>query len=75
MAHWSETGNAERPGAGTAFRRGMERMVGAARRYRWYRATLNELETLSDRELKDIGIKRWKIREAARAAVYGDGRG
>ncbi|HLS58923.1 MAG TPA: DUF1127 domain-containing protein [Paracoccaceae bacterium] len=41
------------------------------RRYWWYRATVKELETLSDRDLKDIGINRWKIREVARAAVYG----
>ncbi len=71
MAHWSETGNAERPGAGAAIRRVTERIAEAMRRYWWYRATVKELETLSDRDLKDIGINRWKIREVARAAVYG----
>lgn len=34
--------------------------------YQTYRRTLGELETLSDRELNDIGISRWDIRRIAR---------
>lgn len=34
--------------------------------YRTYRRTLGELETLTDRELNDIGLSRWDIRRVAR---------
>ncbi len=39
--------------------------------YRLYRATINELQQLSDRELSDLGIHRASIREIARESVYG----
>jgi uncharacterized protein YjiS (DUF1127 family) len=39
--------------------------------YRRYRATLDELDLLSDRELADIGMHRSNIREIAREYVYG----
>lgn len=39
--------------------------------YRRYRATLDELEMLSDRELSDIGMHRSNIREIASEHVYG----
>ena len=39
--------------------------------YRQYRATLDELMTLSDRELADIGMHRSNLREIAKAHVYG----
>lgn len=39
--------------------------------YRLYRKTLAELESLSDRELADLGISRLSIREIARESVYG----
>ena len=39
--------------------------------YRKYRATLEELDMLTDRELADIGMHRSNIREIARAHVYG----
>lgn len=39
--------------------------------YRLYRKTLAELEQLNDRELNDLGISRFSVREIAREAVYG----
>jgi uncharacterized protein YjiS (DUF1127 family) len=39
--------------------------------YRLYRATINELEALNSRELRDLGISRLSIREIARDSVYG----
>lgn len=39
--------------------------------YRLYRQTLGELESLSDRELLDLGLSRLSIREVAHDSVYG----
>ena len=39
--------------------------------YRLYRRTLTELESLSDRELRDLGLSRLSIREVAYDSVYG----
>ena len=39
--------------------------------YRRYRATLEELSMLSDRELADIGMHRSNLREIAQEHVYG----
>ncbi len=39
--------------------------------YRRYRATLEELSMLTDRELADIGLHRSNIRDIAREHVYG----
>ncbi|MDB6452084.1 DUF1127 domain-containing protein [Falsirhodobacter sp. 20TX0035] len=36
-----------------------------------YRRTLAELNVLSARELDDLGLARWSIRNAAREAAYG----
>ena len=36
---------------------------------RLYRATVRELSRLNDRELDDIGIGRWQIRDVAMRAV------
>ena len=38
--------------------------------YRTYRQTLTELETLSDRELADLGIHRSNLRGIAYRAAY-----
>lgn len=38
--------------------------------YRLYRATLEELRHLSDRELADLGIHRSAIADIARQSVY-----
>ena len=38
--------------------------------YRTYRQTLNELRTLSDRELTDLGINRGQLRGIAYRAAY-----
>lgn len=39
--------------------------------YRLYRETLEELQSLNDRELRDLGISRLSIRDIARESVYG----
>ena len=39
--------------------------------HRRYRATLDELSMLTDRELTDIGMERSSIRDIAREHVYG----
>lgn len=67
MVEWSEMRNTSRPGIAAV----IERLVEASRRYRCYRETLSELESLSDHELRDIGIGRWDVRGAAYRAVYG----
>ncbi|MDO6727756.1 DUF1127 domain-containing protein [Cognatishimia sp. 1_MG-2023] len=36
-----------------------------------YNATCNELNNLSQRELEDLGISRWAIKDLARENVYG----
>jgi len=50
------------------------RMVGnltaRAERYKTYRRTLEELETLSDRELADLGMSRSVLRGIAYKAAY-----
>ncbi|WP_424931472.1 DUF1127 domain-containing protein [Amaricoccus macauensis] len=40
--------------------------------YRRYRQTLNELEALSDRDLNDIQLSRFSIKEVAWKSVYGE---
>jgi uncharacterized protein YjiS (DUF1127 family) len=39
--------------------------------YRRYRQTVEELNALSDRELADLDIARFAIRDVARDSVYG----
>lgn len=39
--------------------------------YRLYLRTLNELRDLEDRELRDLGISRYSIRQIAHESVYG----
>lgn len=38
--------------------------------YRTYRKTLDELESLTDRELSDLGISRHSVRSIAYRAAY-----
>jgi uncharacterized protein YjiS (DUF1127 family) len=40
--------------------------------HREYVATYDELNALSDRELADIGLSRWNVRDVARVAIYGN---
>ncbi len=37
-----------------------------------YRATLDELQSLNDRELADLGLSRHSIRDIAYESVYGN---
>jgi uncharacterized protein YjiS (DUF1127 family) len=39
--------------------------------YSLYRQTLAELESLNDRELRDLGLSRLSIRDVAYDSVYG----
>lgn len=39
--------------------------------YRLYRRTLTELDSLTNRELRDLGISRLSIRQVAYDSVYG----
>jgi uncharacterized protein YjiS (DUF1127 family) len=41
-----------------------------AAKYRLYRATLNELSSLTDRDLADLGLHREIIADVAREAAY-----
>lgn len=43
--------------------------VAEFRRWRMERQTFDALSELSDRELDDLGIKRWQLRQVARRAV------
>jgi uncharacterized protein YjiS (DUF1127 family) len=56
---------AERPGI-------FARLRQAFADHREYLATYDELNALSDRELADIGLSRWNVREVAREATYGN---
>jgi len=55
-------------GAGQGF---LARMAQALANYRLYRATIEELRQLSDRDLNDLGLNRLSIRDIARESVYG----
>jgi uncharacterized protein YjiS (DUF1127 family) len=48
-----------------------ERLRRAWHDHRAYRATLGELQALSDRELDDAGLGRGDLARIAREAVYG----
>jgi len=39
--------------------------------YRLYRSTVNELEQLNSRELRDLGLSRFAIKQVAYDSVYG----
>ena len=39
--------------------------------YRLYRRTLTELQDLTDRELRDLGLSRFSVRDVAYDSVYG----
>ena len=51
----------------------LKALVDAYKRYLAYRATYNELNSLTSRELYDLGIDRSQIALAAREATYGKG--
>ena len=39
-------------------------------RYRTYRETLDQLQELTDRELDDLGLSRWSLKDVARQSAY-----
>lgn len=39
-------------------------------KHKQYRSTVSELNALTDRELRDLGISRGQVQEIAREAVY-----
>ena len=47
------------------------RLMENAARYRVYRTTLDELSSLSERELNDLGISRGEVRGIAYKAAFG----
>lgn len=48
----------------------IDRARAAFARYRAYRNTLIELQSLSSRELADLGLSRASVRDVAREAAY-----
>ena len=49
----------------------LARLQQALADYRAYRAVRDELDTLTDRDLADIGLSRLTVRDVALAAAYG----
>ena len=47
------------------------RMIENIARYRVYRTTIDELSSLSERELRDLGISRADVRGIAYKAAFG----
>ena len=67
------THNTRTFGSATIWQRLAELRANAAEhsaKYRLHRATLNELASLSDRDLADIGIGRGEIEDIAYKAAY-----
>ncbi len=52
-----------------AFASGFGKRIGE---YRLYRRTLNELQSMSARDLADLGLHPDQLTQVARDAVYGD---
>ena len=48
-----------------------DRLAAAIRQRRTYERTVAELNSLTDRELLDLGISRFSIPEVARESAYG----
>ncbi|MFS4582616.1 DUF1127 domain-containing protein [Phaeobacter sp. C3_T13_0] len=48
-----------------------DELKGKIARYRLYRQTIDELSTLSGRELADLGLSRSMLRSVAYEAAYG----
>lgn len=68
MAYISTTGNP----AGTQKREGIfAKLKAAFQRRRLYLQTVEELNSLSDRDLRDLAISRYDVRRIAKEAAYG----
>ena len=59
---------------GTWIRNARRTLTEELERQRVYRTTLAELDSLSDRDLRDLGISRLQIGDIAREAAYGSHR-
>ena len=68
MANTMTYGNAAGVGEASGF---FARIAKAIADYRQYRATLEELQSLNDRELQDLGLSRHSVRDVAYESVYG----
>ena len=53
---------------GNASRKGKNDMIKSLQDYRSYRRTLRDLRRMSDQQLEDIGVPRWRVRAVARGA-------
>lgn len=49
----------------------LARVSNAIANYKLYRRTIGELQSLNNRELQDLGLSRFSIRQVAYDAVYG----
>lgn len=68
MAHVIQLNDYAVPGSEFGF---FARIRQAFADYSAYRATYDELNQLSDRELNDLGLSRLNVRDIAHEAVYG----
>lgn len=55
----------------TIFHQKADQLKAAYARSKAYRTTMNELSSLGDRELRDLGIARSEIKSLAMEATYG----
>lgn len=69
MAFLSTTGAAGIRGAHTSF---VQQLRERLAKWQEFRRTLDELRSLSDRDLRDLGLSRFAIRQIAYESVYGD---
>lgn len=67
MAYLSTT---SRPASSSVFADLKAAFTERLAQYRAYRATVNELSALDDRELNDLGVARYDISAIARQAAY-----
>ena len=70
MAAFANTGIARAPAA-SRIAAAAAAIRDAYARYKTYRTTVNELESLTSRELADLGLHRSMIKSTAMEAAYG----
>lgn len=72
MAYISNVPARKSAAAATGLRGAYDRFMQRLADSRMFARTLRELESLSDRELADLGLSRGSLRDIARQAVYTD---